>query len=158
VVLLDDHVERLGEALGAALERLSAELGPEMDTWRWGDLHPAQPYHPLGVERPDLAEHLTMPSVPTGGDGDTLRSAWFLPAHTSGFAAPAGSVARYVFDLADWDNSGWSVVHGVSGDRSSPHFDDQLTAWSQVRLVPMPYTATAVDAATVATEVLRPAP
>ncbi|MDY7101823.1 MAG: penicillin acylase family protein [Actinomycetota bacterium] len=156
VTLLDDHVDGLADALDRALDRLTEAMGPDMDAWHWGDLHPAEPFHPLSVERPDLAEHLAMPSVPTGGDGDTLRSAWVLPAHTSGFAAPAGSVARYVFDLADWDASRWSVVHGVSGDRSSPHFLDQLASWSEVALVPMPFTTAAVDAATRSIEVLRP--
>ena len=50
------------------------------------------------------------------------------------------SVARYCFDLADWDNSGWVVPLGASGHPGSTHFADQVAAWSEGRLLPMRYS------------------
>jgi penicillin amidase len=63
-----------------------------------------------------------------------------------------------VFDLSDWDNSGWIVPHGVSGHSDSPHFADQLADWASpdVRLRPMRYSAEAIDAATESTTTLTP--
>jgi penicillin amidase len=64
----------------------------------------------------------------------------------------AGSVARYVFDLSDWDRSGWVVPHGVSGVRGSGHDLDQRPSWLAGELVPMAYSTRAVDDLAAATE------
>jgi penicillin amidase len=66
------------------------------------------------------------------------------------------SVARYVFDLSDWDNSGWIVPGGASGHPESPHHQDQLDDWAAVRLRPMLYSADAIDAAFESRQLLEP--
>ncbi len=48
-----------------------------------------------------------------------------------------GSVARYVWDLAGLDRSGWVVPLGASGDERSPYARDQLDAWVEGRLLPV---------------------
>jgi penicillin amidase len=48
-------------------------------------------------------------------------------------------VARYVFDIGNWDNCTWIVVGGASGDPASPHYADQHEAWSSCALIPMLY-------------------
>jgi penicillin amidase len=95
------------------------------------------------------------PSVPLGGDGDTVLCGATAPGF--GLRATTLSVARYVFDLADWERSGWVVPHGVSGDPASPHFADQLLAWAETRLCPMRYDWRGIEAAARArTRVTRP--
>ena len=79
------------------------------------------------------------------GDGDTVLCGATVPGFS--LRATTLSVARYVFDLADWERSGWVVPHGVSGDTASPHFADQLLAWAELRLVPMRYEWRGVEAA-----------
>lgn len=49
-------------------------------------------------------------------------------------------MARYVFDLADWDRSGWVIPFGTSGDPESPHYTDQSETWASVGLYPMTYS------------------
>ena len=65
-------------------------------------------------------------------------------------------MARYAFDLADWDQSGWVVPLGASGEPTSPHFADQQGPWARGELVPMAYSPTAVLAAAAITVTLRP--
>ena len=48
-----------------------------------------------------------------------------------------GSVARYVWDLAGLDRSGWVVPLGAAGDERSPYAFDQLDAWVEGRLLPV---------------------
>jgi penicillin G amidase len=48
-------------------------------------------------------------------------------------------VARYVFDVGNWDDCTWIVVGGASGDPASPHYTDQHQAWSRCGLIPMRY-------------------
>ncbi len=96
-----------------------------------------QPRHPLSATFPEAAPLLDPPSVPMGGDGDTVQAAAFIAA--AGFGITVASVARYAFDLGDWDRSGWVVPLGVSGHPGSPHYADQVGPWSEVRLLPMRY-------------------
>jgi penicillin amidase len=63
----------------------------------------------------------------------------------TGERATAASVARYVYDLGDWDNSGWIVPHGVSGVRGSGNDLSQRAEWLAGELVPMLYSQQAIN-------------
>ena len=76
-----------------------------------------------------------MPSLPLGGDTDTVRCTASVPGTSD--VCVRGSVARWVWDLADRDASRWGVPFGASGDPRSPHFTDQLTAWAAAETVPV---------------------
>jgi penicillin amidase len=105
----------------------------------WGDLHATRQRHPLG--RADFDP----PSVAYGGDMDTVQASSYLPVE--GLRTASGSVARYAFDVADWDRSGWVVPLGAAGDPGSSHAFDQQEAWRTGQLVPAPYSRSAVQAA-----------
>ena len=79
------------------------------------------------------------------GDGDTPHSASYNAADP--FTVTGTSVARYVFDAADWDNSRWVVPLGASGHPGSRHYADQRPIWADDDVVPMLYTWPAVEAA-----------
>ena len=131
----------------AAVEELVERFGPGVDAWRWGNLHV--------LPRGGAAADDTGPfgfSLP--GDTDTVRVAGY-DSHTR-FRVRTGSCARYAFDLADWDRSGWVVPHGASGEPERPHFADQVEAWRAARLLPMPYSDEAVRAEVTAELALRP--
>jgi penicillin amidase len=66
-------------------------------------------------------------------------------------------VTRYCFDLADWDNSGWTSPLGASGHPGSPHYADQVTAWSEQGLYPMLYSWDRIQADAEARQRLEPA-
>jgi penicillin G amidase len=127
----------LNRALEEAVAELRAMLGPDADAWRWGRVHTTRPAHPLAALFPENAEFLNPPPVPFGGDGDTVQAAGFVPA--AGYGITLTSVARYVFDLGDWNQSAWIVPLGASGHPGSPHYADQAQDWAQVRLRPMRY-------------------
>jgi penicillin amidase len=144
----------LGAALGAAVVDLEAALGPGLDGWRWGRLHRTRPEHPLAAALPGAAT-LVPPAVPMSGDGDTVFQAGFVPG--AGYALTLGSVARYVFDLGDWERSGWVVPHGTSGHAASPHHADQVEAWATCRLLPMRYDWARIEAEAETHQTLDPA-
>jgi penicillin G amidase len=142
-----DWPAMLAHALAGAVAEL-ARLAPGEDERRWGRLHVTHPRHPLSAAYPDWADALDPPSVSMGGDADTVQQAGFYGG--AGYGVTGLSVARYVFDLGDWDRSGWIVPLGVSGHPGSPHYTDQLPTWSATRLIPMRYDWTRIraDAAT----------
>ena len=141
-------------AFERALAFLEARLGPKLADWRWGRVHRTFSWHPLAVDFPEARKLRLPPSVPMGGDGDTVLCGATVPGFS--LRATTLSVARYVFDLADWERSAWVVPHGVSGDTGSPHFADQLLAWAELRLVPMRYDWSGIEAAAASRVRLAP--
>lgn len=115
----------------------------------WGELHATRISHPL--PRPGFDP----PTVPYGGDMDTVQASHYVPG--DGLATIGGSVVRYAFDLAEWDRSGWALPLGVAGEPGSPHAYDQQQPWSRAKLLPAPYTRSAVEAAATSGELLEPA-
>ncbi len=150
-----DWRQAIRTALDAAVAELRQRLGPDQAAWRWGHVHVTRPRHTLSTAFPELAVLLDPPSFAVGGDGDTVQASGFVPA--AGFGVTLTSVARYVFDLADWNRSAWVIPLGSSGHPGSPHYADQAGAWSEVQLVPMRYDWTAIRATAETHQTLSPA-
>lgn len=92
----------------------------------WGQRHR---FHPARTPVP-----AQLPALPLAGDSRTVAAA----AATFGSdTCPTGSVARYVWDLADRAASRWVIPLGASGDPADPHFADQLVEWAAGRLIPV---------------------
>lgn len=114
-------VPDLEEHLRAAVETVAVAPRGE-----WGARHRYQPLHVLGhrlSEEPGLA-----------GDNDCVRCTGAAPGSDIAFR---GSVARYVWDLAGLDQSGWVVPLGADGDPAGPHHHDQLPLWVAGELAPV---------------------
>jgi penicillin G amidase len=99
----------------------------------WGETHLTDPVHWYGllVDR----DFDVLPRLPLSGDADCVRCCVSYPAITD--ECSRGSVARYVWDLADRAAGGWVVpvgAHGVPGD---PHHHDQLPLWAAGQLAPI---------------------
>jgi penicillin amidase len=152
----DDWGSAMGRALAGAVATLRESLGPDPGSWAWGRLHLARPRHPLSSAFPEAASLLDPPAISIGGDGDTVQAADFIPA--AGFELSLTSVARYVFDLGDWERSAWIVPLGAFGHTGSPHYADQSPDWAAVRLRPMRYDWTRVSADAETHQRLEPAP
>ncbi|GAA4665063.1 penicillin acylase family protein [Gordonia humi] len=119
-----------------ALEQVAAEFTGT--TTAWGDVHRLAPFHGMdfaGVTAsfPELSKLVRPEPAPLGGDAECV----FANASAVGFAhvCRLGSVARYVWDVADRDASRWIVPLGASGDPSSDHFQDQLSTWARGELI-----------------------
>ncbi|MEP7023767.1 MAG: penicillin acylase family protein [Actinomycetota bacterium] len=119
------------ELLAEALRAVAGGSTPA----EWGDLHRARLMHPLAPVFPAQAAVLSPPGARLGGDNETV---WANGCYAdSGTDAVYGAIARYVFDVGNWDGSQWVVVAGASGEPASPHYLDQHEAWSRCELVPM---------------------
>ena len=132
-----DWASLMAKALADGVAYLKKRLGDEMDAWTWGSVHATRPRHTLSDSLPELASLLDPPSVPLGGDGDTPMAGSYLPADP--FVITGTSIARYVFDTSDWDNSRWITPLGTSGHPGSSHYADQARLWGNLQLVPMRY-------------------
>jgi len=144
----------VARALSAAVAELRKRLGADLNVWRWGELHQLESPHVLSEVFPELAPLLDPPRVPMGGDGDTPQQGHFAPDKP--FKMTALQVARMVFDLSDWDNSGWVVPFGSSGHPGSPHYTDQMKPWSALKLVPMLYSWERINSQSKYCQTLEP--
>ncbi|MCC7372921.1 MAG: penicillin acylase family protein [Chloroflexi bacterium] len=153
-----DTWETLGaRALAATVAQLTERLGADQDGWRWQEIHRTRLRHPLSGVFPQYADLLDPPSVGVGGDGDTPQNGTHACSDGVDFTVTVSSVTRYAFDLADWDNSGWTSPIGGTGHPASPHYADQVAAWSEQRLNPMLYTWASIEADAESRQTLEPA-
>lgn len=136
-LLPDVPIEAVTDAFHRAVAQLEVEWGSDPSRWRWDAAHRVQAAHPLEAEAPD-----TWPTLDVGlpGDGDTVRAASYGPGS---FHVTGASVARYVFDVGDWDRSGW-VIPGGTTERG-PTALNQLDAWARGKVVPMWYSEAALQ-------------
>ncbi len=101
----------------------------------WGESHVVRPVHAFDTH-PGSPSAPALPIHGVSGDADCVRCTASLPGHTD--ACSRGSVARFVWDLADVSGSGWVVPLGADGDPRRPHHHDQLEAWVAGRAHPGP--------------------
>ena len=144
----------LAEALRDGCAYLRAELGADTDRWVWGALHRTAPKHPLSASFPEHAPLLDPPSYPMGGDGETPQAGSYSMSQP--YLITSTSVARYVFDPADWNSSAWVVPLGSSGHPGSPHYSDQAPLWADVQLAPMHYDWDRIAKEAETSQVLHP--
>jgi penicillin amidase len=145
----------LSRALQQGVAQLTQLLGPDPKQWRWDRLHQARPRHTLSAAFPELAELLDPPPIPMSGDADTPLAGSYSPADPA--TVTGLSVARYSFDLADWEKSLWAIPLGASGHPGSPHYHDQSETWRQVKMVPMLYNWEGIAANSESEQTLEPA-
>ena len=137
-----------------AVAWLRETLGDAISGWGWGVLHRTGHVHTLSGVMPEHADLLNPPTIAVDGDADTPQQGAFAPGKP--FTLYSTSVARYVYDLADWNNSHWIVPLGASGHPGSEHYADQLERWANVGLYPMLYDWKLIHADAETTQALRP--
>jgi len=142
-------------AFAAAVRELAARLGPDPAGWAWSREHRTAAVHPLAAQHPEAAAALNPPAIAMGGDGDTVQAAGYYVAQD--LRARFVSVARYIFDPADWERSRWIVPGGVSGHPGSAHYQDQLALYERHEYLPMTYRWETVAREARHTQTLRPA-
>ena len=136
------------DVLTQALRQTAAAPRP------WGEVHQPHFAHPLSAHFPGAAHLLDPPSLPVGGDTDTVQANGISAA--AGLQATYGAIARYVYDVGDWNACRWAVFHGASGHPGSPHYADQNPLWSRCEMVPMLYHWASIVAEAEAVQTLRP--
>jgi penicillin amidase len=140
--------------LAAALQEATKLLGNEISKWRWGDIHQTLFQHPLS-NLEDVARGFDVGPFPLGGDSST-------PMH----AAPRlldcrvthGASVRLIMDVGDWDRSLCINTPGQSGVPDSKFYGNLALLWATGSYVPLPFSQSAVEAATEIVLELVPAP
>jgi penicillin amidase len=144
----------LTQSLREAVEFLRWQFGPQVDGWRWGDLHQITYAHPLGQVKP-LDRLFNRGPYAIGGDDTTI---WATGSyyHNLDCDNMVGPVCRFVVDLGDLGRSRSLNAPGQSGQPGSPHYADRITAWFHGDYYPLLYHRQDVAAHAEATLRLLP--
>ena len=136
------------------LEYLIELMGTDVEIWQWSRIHSTSHKHELSDQYPDLKWLLNPLSVAMNGDGDTPLSASY--ALSGPFTVTGASVARYIFDLADWDKSKWITPLGSSGNQLSSHYLDQNPIWATNKMIDMQYNWETISSTSKSKQTISP--
>jgi penicillin amidase len=115
-------------ALADAVDQLRDAAGSDPAGWAWGKVRPLTLVHVLGEKKP-LDRVFNIGPLPGQGDSGTLVQGGVDMADP--LANPLSlPTVRAVIDLGNWDECRFSLAGGQSGNPFSPHYADQLQAWS----------------------------
>lgn len=141
-----------------ARDELTALLGRDPQTWSWGQLH-----H-LDLRNATLGESGLAPvewlenreDYQVAGGGSIVNATSWDAAE--GYEVTSAPSMRMVVSLADFDDSRWINLTGVSGHPASGHYVDQTQLWVDGETLPWLFSEEAVSGAAGAGLKLVPAP
>ena len=128
-------------ARGLSLQHAALSL----KNWHYGDDHTIAFPHPLYSMIPFFG-WTGIPPHPQSGGTTTVKQV----------GRAFGPSQRFTMDWSDVDASTENIVMGQSGDPVSPYYRDQWPAWYGAATFALPFTPTAVNAATEHTLQLTP--
>ncbi|HET7169002.1 MAG TPA: penicillin acylase family protein [Candidatus Limnocylindrales bacterium] len=171
-----DVVEAQADVIGRALDQAGADLQTlgDPDTWTWGRLHTATfREQTIGTASGigPLEWYLNVGPLAVPGAAGAVNNTYYQLSR--GYPDPevAGSTGagidevftvtnlpsyRLVVDLSDLDGARVVITTGQSGLPFERHYNDQVATWRDGGSLPLPFSRTAIDAATVATLTLQP--
>ncbi len=115
--------------MGYALMKnyLHKNLGNNIAEWKWGDLHTLTFEHPLGKVK-WLAPIFNLGPVPASGANNTVNNMGYSRSGDR-FDVRVGPSTRRIINLADLDQITTIIPTGNSGNRLSPHYQDQIKTY-----------------------------
>jgi penicillin G amidase len=140
---IETCADTLSVALTEGLAKMAeAQATDDIQAWRWDRAHHALfPHNPFD-KNPQLKPVFSR-SIPNGGDKFTVNVAsvfkWdeYNQLHSAQY--------RQIVDHSAISNSRFMVAPGQSGNPQSPHYDDLLERWQQVKYLPMPFGSRTTD-------------
>jgi penicillin G amidase len=126
--------DAIAAALDRALDWIARREGPDIDTWQWGNEHPAAHRHALFDAVPLLRDVASV-RYPADGGAHTLNRATPSYRGPRPFEAVHGAGYRAVYDFSDLDNSRFAIPLGESGNMLSRWSTSFVDGWKALRYV-----------------------
>ncbi|GAA1917417.1 penicillin acylase family protein [Nocardioides hwasunensis] len=148
----------LRQAMLDARDELTRRQARDPRLWEWGRLHRMNLHNAtLGESGIAPIERLFNRDGWEVGGGSAIVDATSWTA-VEGYEVTAAPSMRMVVSLADFDDSRWINLTGVSGHPASSHYSDQTELWVDGETLPWAFSRAAVEAAAEDTLVLTPRP
>ena len=133
-------------ALKDAVAELTERLGPNMEKWRWGDLHTATfKNQALGQSGIAWIERIfNRGPVATDGTAGAVNNTGYNL--NTPYDVRSGPSYRQIVDAGDWSRSVSMHTTGQSGHPFHRHYDDMIDPWRNIQYHPMLWSRTEVEA------------
>jgi penicillin amidase len=135
-----------------ALDELVGALGPDLGTWRWGNLHTLTldffvPLEPLRI--PEKTDPMFPHGFPRHGDTGTVDVGGYGYG-ANDYAFGQGPAIRFVCELTPDGPVARNVLPGGETlDPASPHYADQIALWRRNRTFDLAFKTTDVTKSAV---------
>lgn len=146
----DDIIRK---SLEDALAELQSTKGPDMKSWRWGDLHTLTLKHLFGLRAP-LGAVFNIGPFRMGGSGTTVNNAEYNEAHP--YDVILGPSTRQIVDFGNLDAALSVLPTGNSGQVLHEHYNDQTQLFLNGEYHVMPLSIPVIEANTVHRLMLLP--
>jgi penicillin amidase len=143
----------LQQALTQALKELKEKFGPDMNQWKWGNVHLLTFRHPLSSAHPALGILNRGPFGVPGGN-DTVNALWRYAL--DGYDCYGGVSYRQIIDVSEFSNSIAIFAPGQSGHPLSDHYADLIDLFLEGKYHPMLFHRTDVEKEKKHTLFLKP--
>lgn len=131
------------EGFAQAVATCRTHMGDTPGDWRWGGVHTLTCRHRLHAS--PLGRFFSLGPEPADGGPDTVNRGDIDGANS--FRLRVGAAMRMVVSARDVDLAGTILPGGQSGNRLSPHYDDQLRHYLSGVLKAAPMHVSAEQAA-----------
>lgn len=132
--------EAMRRSLAAAIRELEKLRGGDVDEWRWGDVHQTV-YRHLGFSDSGSLAALFERRIVNGGSSDTVNVANAQYRESEGYEQSFGPGFRQLIQFGESTEHRYMNSTGQSGNLLSPHYDDMVEPFRDVRLFSLPETA-----------------
>uniref|UniRef100_A0A486XP69 Penicillin acylase n=1 Tax=Rheinheimera sp. BAL341 TaxID=1708203 RepID=A0A486XP69_9GAMM len=134
------HTEQVESCEALALIALDAALD-EIDRAGakgkgWGSIHKAKYPHPV-FSNVQFLDRIFDREVESGGDGFTVNMGAWIYSEEDEYSQVFGPSYRQVIELGDWTSGGFISNTGQSGNILSEYYDDLLSIYNEMQLLPM---------------------
>ena len=139
------------DSLEEAVKTLTGEIGQDMGSWRYGNVHVAEIEHPFRhLVDEATGVRINVGPLPRGGGSNTLN------ANHGNDRQRSGASFRMIVDTADWDAAVGTNTPGQSGDPRSPYYNNLFKGWNEADYFPLYYSREKVELATDSKTILNP--
>ena len=125
----ETRAEILNKSFLEAIFALENQLGKDMNSWTWDEVHTLEHQHPLG-QVAALRSIFNVGSFAVPGTTEVINNLFFDFTDTGEYQVKGGPSTRRVIDFSDIENS-WSILPtGQSGNPFSKHYNDQAEMYN----------------------------
>jgi penicillin amidase len=132
--VIEDRNNFLSASFKDAVKMLEEKIGNNVDDWRLGKLLTLTLTNSLSESMPFAAPLFNVETLPMDGGWAVPRSVFYKL--TNPFEVVGGSIARVAVDMSDLSNAKIINMPGISGNFMSPHYDDQVKLWYELKYRP----------------------
>ncbi len=121
----EDRRAIFSQAVAQTYESLTKQLTPDMESWKWGNVHQLEFVHPIGRKKP-MDKIFNLGPFPIAGSNEVVDKEGFVYSEDKVYQVQTGPAMRLLMDFSNPNAAIGVIPTGQSGNFMSPHYSDQI--------------------------------